>query len=253
MSKKLNFKIVNGRTVRLNNVKDFHEELGDKDEVVGIYTDSGLNIKLGDTVHPTKSYPQKVNYIHRGKIDSRVVCYDLLSTKMTVSSTFVTPFLGVSKSFMLWDNLFVNTYISAYEYDNCIALLYRFSGDPMFLKFEAALCSFRTFVKKYDPDPYHVLFIFSVSDAAQKSYDKLINGKYSEIDDLWKLKILDFHDYDRYGQTGQILYKDVELRYKIEQKLDVALDDTYELHSAPSKEEETYSPDMFKISKALVR
>lgn len=253
MSEKLNLKVVNGRTVRLTKVKNFLEEVDENNNILRLYDNSGVEICLGDTITVPPKYLQKVNYIHRGKVDSRIVCYDLLSTKMTVSSTFVTPFLGVSKSLMLWDKLFVNTYISAYEHTNCISLLYRFSGDTMFLKFETALCSFRTFIKKYDPDPHHVLFVFDVPDVAKKSYDSLINGKYSEIDDLWKLKILDFHDYDRYGQTGQILYKDIELRHKIEQKLDVSLDDTSELHSTPNIEGETYHPDMFEVSKVLVR
>jgi hypothetical protein len=252
MSKKLNFKIVNGRTVRLNNVKDFYEELGDNDEVVRIYTDSGIEIKLGDTIHANRGYPHRVNHILRGKVDSRIVCYDLISTKSTSSTTFVTPFLGVSKSLMLWDTLFVNTYVNVLpDHEKCIALLYRFSGDAKFLKFESALCSFRTFVKKYDPDPYHVLFVFDVPDSAKKSYQRYLDGEYSEIDGLWKLKILDFHDYDRYGHTGQILHRDDELREKIETKLDVTLPPGSELHSRPDMDVETYNPELFKVSKAL--
>lgn len=251
MSEKLNFKTVNGRTVRLNRVDEFHEDLDKNGNIVRIYNDSGIEIKLGDTIKVSPKFPHRVNHIHRGKIDDRVVCYDLLSSKTTTSSTFITPFLGVAKDLMLWDTLFINAYINAFEYNNCIALLYRFSGDPLFLKFESALCSFRTFVKKYDPDSYHVLFIFDVPQSAKKSYDSFVAGRYSEIDDLWKMKILDFHGYDRYGQTGQILYKDPELKERIESKLDVSLDDSSELHSTPDIEAETYSPDIFKFSKTL--
>lgn len=252
MSQKLKLKAINGRTVRLSNVKDFHEDLNESNEIVRIYNDS-VEIKIGGTVIVPPKSPHRVNHIHRGKVDSRIVCYDLLSAKMTTSSTFVTPFLGVAKRLMLWDSLFVNTYIKAYDHDNCIALLYRFSGSAEFLKFESALCAFRTFVKKYDPDPYHVLFVFDVPKNARLSYESFVAGKYSEIDELWKLKILSFHDYDRYGQTGQILYKDPELRVKIESKLDVSLDDSCELHSTPDINVEAYNPELFEVSKILTQ
>ena len=58
-----------------------------------------------------------------------------------------------------------------------------------------------------------------------------MNGRYSEIDDLWKLKILDFHGFDIDGHTGQILFKDSRLRNKIEENLDITLSEDTELHS----------------------
>ena len=47
------------------------------------------------------------------------------------------------------------------------------------------------------------MFVFDVPKSCQASYD-YVNGRYSEIDDLWKLKILEFHGFDIDGHTGKI-------------------------------------------------
>jgi hypothetical protein len=172
--------------------------------------------------------------------------------RLTDSSIFVLPFMGMNRKLMMWDSLFVNAFMATPEEPECIALLYRFSGEPIFTKFESALCSFRNFKRRIDPDPYHVLFVFDIPEEAKSSYVAFRDGRYSEIDDDWKLRILEFHGFDFDGHTGKILFRDPRLRQDLEERLDVQLPENAELHSKPKLELETFSPAFYTPSKPLI-
>ena len=241
----LNLQPIDGRTVRLHVPLNYREELNGK-EIVRLYNEEGtIEIKVGNSVKYRKT-KHKVNVITRGIHDGRLICYDLKCAKLTSSSTFALPFLGGNKKYMLWDSLFVNAFISTTEYDECIALLYRFSGEKIFTKFEEAMCAMPTFIKFEDVDPYHVLFVFDIPESAKSSYERFRNGQYSLIDDIWKLIILDYHDYKADGKTGQILYKNPELKKSLEIKLDIELGDS-ELHSIPDMKYERFNKEYYQV------
>ena len=236
---------IDGRTVRLHEPTIYREDV-EGNEIVRLYRDSGsLEIKIGESVS-YKNTKHRVNIITHAKRGKTVAAYDLKSSLLTASSTFALPFLGGNRKYMLWDSLFVNAFISTEEYDECIALLYRFSGDTLFTKFEAAMCAMPTFIKFVDVDKYHVLFIFDVPTSARKSYERFRNGQYSEIDDIWKLIILDYHGYDSNGKTGQILFKSPELKEELEKKLETTLSDDAELHSIPDMKYERFNIDYYR-------
>lgn len=237
----------NGRSVRLSGgVINLQQEVNDSD-IVKLYNDSGLTYTVGDTIYPKPKYPYKFNYIFQAKVNERLVGYDLVVAKLTTSSTFALPFLGGNRNLFMWSKLFINCFIGT-EPNNTgevIALLYRFSGDPLFLKFEEALCSFRNFINRYDPDPYHVMFVFSPPLSASKSFEHFVNGRYSKIDDLWKLKILEFHGFDVDGHTGKILFQSASLRKELEEKLDVELPEDSELFSILDLNYEVFNPEFY--------
>ena len=246
-----------GRHVRLSgNLTKIHQEEQDG-EIIRLYDDEGINwVKLGGTVYPRPKSPFKVNIIKPAVINDRLLGYNAYTALLTSSSTFVLPFLGVSRKWFMWDSLFINCFVGTNPEDmgRVIALLYRFSGKSEFLKFESAMCAFRNFVRRYDPDPYHVMFVFDVPKSATKSYEHFINGKYSDIDDIWKLKILEFHGFDIDGMTGKILFQADSLRKEIEKKLDVDLPPGAELHSVPNLELEIFNSDYYLPKKnELVR
>ncbi len=236
-----------GRTVRLSGDLTKIHQVEENGEIVKLYNDNGMEIKVGDTIYPQKKGPFKANHIKSVVTNGRLVGYNLYTAFLTTSSTFVLPFLGVDRKWFMWNSLFVNCFIgtTAEDTKKVIALLYRFSGIPEFLKFESAMCAFRSFVKRYDPDPYHVMFVFNVPESATKSYEHFVNGKYSEIDDIWKLKILEFHGFDIDGMTGKILFQTDSLRREIEDRLDVELPENAELHSVPNLEFEVFNPDYY--------
>ena len=59
------------------------------------------------------------------------------------------------------------------------------------------------------------------------------------MDDVYKLKILDFHDMDIDQALGQILFKSEERRLTLEAKLDAEIDQQSELLSVLDMEKET--------------
>jgi hypothetical protein len=252
---KLKWTPQNGRTVVLNgDLTNVHQTEVDG-EITRLYTEEGLEVKVGGTVYPLPKSPFRVNKIVPMVVGGKLMGYRLYNSLLTSSSTFALPFLGVNQKWFLWDSLFINCFIGTTPEDTgkVIALLYRFSGKPVFLKFESAMCAFRNFIKRYDPDPYHVMFVFDVPTAAVKSYEHFVNGRYSEIDGIWKLKIMDFHGFDIDGHTGKILFKSETLRKDLESKLDVELSAEAELHSAPDLEFEVFNPDYYLTSDGTVK
>jgi len=247
--KRLPLRPIDARTIRLQDT-DFVEEVNTRADIVRLYKQhSDVEIKVGSTIK-FKTSPHKVNIITRCTSKGKIVAYDLKNSLLTNSSIFALPLLGGNRTLMLWDSLFVNAFISTKEYDRCIALLYRYSADNLFIKFESALCAFRTFIKQIEPDEYHTLFIFDIPEEAELSYNMFRQGKYSEIDGLWKLKILDYHGFTTQGKTGKILYKDYSLKKQLESKFDVELGEN-ELHSIPDMKYEKFNPDYYKPTVVL--
>ena len=97
------------------------------------------------------------------------------------------------------------------------------------------------------------MFVFDVPDGAKASYEHYVAGKYSQIDDLWKLKILEFHDFDIDGQTGKILFQSESLRKQLEDRLDVVLPPDSELHDKPSLEKEIFDPEYYAVKKKALK
>ena len=252
----LQFTPINGRTVRLTGNLSKCVTKKVQDVIIGLdceLADCSFEIKIGGTIRARPKSPYRINMItpcsgERGNI----VCYDLSVDRLTDSSIFVLPFMGMNRKLMMWDTLFVNAFIGTPDDDECIAILYRYSGEPIFTKFESALCSFRNFKIRIDPDPYHVLFVFDVPEEAKSSYTAFVDGRFSEIEDDWKLRILEFHGFDFDGHTGKILFKDPGLKARIEKQLDVTLPADAELHSKPSTHLEVFDPGFYSPSKPII-
>lgn len=240
---------VNGRTVRLTGDLTKCTTKGDPIETLTCdMGDCTFDITVGGQVFPRPKSPHKVNIIQRGRTNGVHSTYELMVAKLNNTSLFALPFLGGNRKLYMWDSLFINAFIETPNHTDCIAILFRFSGESLFLKFESALCSFRNFRARIEPDPYHVLFVFDVPSGCKASYEHYVNGRYSEIDDIWKLKILEFHGFDIDGQTGKILFQSESLRRKLEERLDVVLPPDSELHDRPD-ERDIYDPEYYKVTK----
>jgi hypothetical protein len=215
-------------------------EVGDR--IIALDTGQ-YTICKGDVIN-VKKKPYKVNTITKDIVGKKLV-YNLSTSTLTKSSMFVMPMLGAERRLFMFDSLFVNCFINTKEHKNKIALLYRFSGDKLFLKFEQALQQFRGFVDYYDPSPHFVLFVFNVPDQHKENYVHFLNGRYSQLSPDYKDKILDFHGFDIDGQLGQILFKSTRRRMRLEAELGVELDDDAEVYSIMNEEEETFNPKIY--------
>ena len=101
---------------------------------------------------------------------------------LTKSYTYVLPML--SPYINIRRDQLVNAFIGDKdfpEYDNHIFLLYKFNGSKAFLQYEDYLEHSKLFVKTYDPDKNHVMYIFNVPSFYRNDYNLFRKGKYSEM------------------------------------------------------------------------
>ena len=208
----------------------------------------GIIISVNNTTE-IKKIKYKVNFIEQ-IIVNKTIYYDICMAKRTKSSIFILPMLGGNKNLFFWDRLFVNAFIETPEEKDCIALLYRWSSDPLFIKFEKALSKFKDFRKKYDPIPYYVLFVFNIPKNHKRNYKLFKNGKYSKLSKAYKISILDFHDLEISSEVGQILFQDPKRKKILEEKLDVILEDNSELLSIIDNDE-IFNIKKYKLNKLI--
>lgn len=211
-----------------------------EDKIVALNFEN-YSLSIGDTT-PVNKVPYKINSI---SLTSKADSYELSSAKLNKSSLFILPMLGGTRNLFMFDSLFVNAFIEINEYNNCICLLYRFSGDPLFLKFEQALKQFRTFKDTFDPSPHFVTFVFDIPTKYEEDYANYIAGKYSKFSPEFKSKIMEFHSFNIYGEMAQILFQDENRRKRLEEDLGVELPKGSELFSIIDKEEETFNPKIY--------
>lgn len=247
--------IVNGRTVRLSgDVKQF-KPIYEDGQIIRLEGED-MTYSLGQVIRPKARVPYKVNVIQKlspgGDPTLPAQGYDFSIARTNLSSIFVAPLLGGTRELFLWDKYFINAFIETQNEKNVIALLYRFSGDALFLKFESALCAFRTFKYKVDTDSYHVMFVFDIPDTSKSSYERLLAGEYSKIDDFLKLKILDYHGFSMDGQTARVLFKSEILRKELEERLDCSIPESNELHSVFDMTYERFYPDYYHTAKSVI-
>ena len=205
--------------------------------------DLGLTVKI-------KRVKYKINIIEKVKIKNKLR-YNISMAKRTKASTFMMPMLPGNKQLYFWNKLFVNCFIATEEDDECLALLYRWSSDLKYIKFEKILSEFNFFKRRYDPSPNYVMFVFHIPKGYRREYRAFKMGKYSRFSKEYKLDILDFHNADVQDELGQILFKSTERRRLLEEKLDAQLPEDSELLSIINIEEETFNPEIYKLKKLL--
>lgn len=208
-------------------------------DIVSLEGPDGIIFSLGD-IPKIKHFKYKINYIDK-KITNNIISYQLTMARRTKASTFVMPMLGGTRRLFFWSKLFLNCFIKTEEDGYCVALLYRWSGDPLFLKFEKALAQFKDFSRVTDPSTNTVLFVFKVPNKAKDNFDKFRTGKYSKFSEEYKFDILRFHNVSDDSEISQILWQDAARREEMEQKLGCKLDPNSELLSIIDEDNETFN------------
>ena len=203
----------------------------------------GIIQTLG-TIADIKGIKYKANIIEE-KWFKNILTYEVSSARRTKSSIFLLPMLGGNRNLYFWNQLFLNCFIATEKDKDCIVLLFRFSGNPLFIKFEKALRQFRTFIRKEDPHNGFVYFVFDIPPSHYTNYYKFINGKYSELSKLYKINLLEFHNYEVNSLIGQVIFQSPDRKKALEKKLGCTLDNDSELLSILNIEEETFNPKIY--------
>ena len=72
------------------------------------------------------------------------------------------------------------------------------------------------------------------------------------MDDVIKLKILDYHKFSMDGHTAKVLFKTDSLRRDLEKQLDCSIPPENELHSKMNMDLEIFNPDYYYTPKSLI-
>jgi hypothetical protein len=241
---------INALTIRLSGGTKslIPHEINNK--ILSLESPDDIHINVG-LITEVNKFKYKINIIEK-IMKNNILYYDLSTAKRTKSSTFILPMLGGERRLFFWNTLFMNAFVGIEDKRDCIVLLYKFSIDPLFLKFEKAVKTFNNFLEKIDIDPYHVLFLFSIPKEHTKNYNKLKQGKYSELDEDYKFDILEFHNFNfKDGQVSQVLWKADRRRKAMEKALDANISSESELLTPIDFDKEIYDLETYEIKKQL--
>jgi hypothetical protein len=86
----------------------------------------------------------------------------------------------------------------------------------------------------------------------KRNYNKLKQGKYSEMSLKYKERILQFHGVSETSQIGQVLSKSPARRKVLEEYLNVKIDEDSELLTPIDFEEDIFKPEVYKVQKSLI-
>ena len=230
---------VGASVVRISGGTSFIKPHYYEDKIVSLEFPDGSVISRGEKI-VVKRIPYKINIIQK-KIRKNILFYNLKTAEKTKSSIFITPMLGGEKKLWFYNQLLINTFIGIKgELENKIVLLYKWSGDILFHKFQEAVKKFKTFYEMRNIDENHVLIIFNVPKKQKRNFELFKEGKYSKFNKTYKLKILDYHKMNVDNVIGQILFKTVGRKRVLENKIGMSLPDDAELYSIPEKHVEHF-------------
>lgn len=240
----LNFYKYNERIIVLNPVHSDYEIKNPDGVIIDLNYDDCFNLTL-DNLLILKKDKYKIKKITRedtkGFLGEGYYLYT--HTSVTKSSTFIMPFLGGVKEDYRYSKEFVNCFIGLEnlgDYGNNIYLLYRFSGNAEFTKFEDDLRSHPLYEDTIEVDKFQTMYSFKVPDNRKEDIQKIIDGKYSRISSDAKERILTFNNFTIDSDLGKILTKHPEKKLKLEQKIGSELHPDAELYSVFYTEEEIF-------------
>ena len=198
-------------------------------KIVSLAMPDNSFITAGDTVK-IKGDPNKVNIITKVEENNAIV-YHIKTAERTKSSIFILPMLSGNRYLFLYNANLINAFIGYDKVKDHIVLLYKWSMDTIFAKFDLALKKFPTYVRSFDADPQHIVYIFSIPEAHEMNFKYFKEGKYSKLEDKFKLKILDFHNMSVDSALSKILFKSEDRKKELEKKLNAEIPENSELLS----------------------
>ena len=243
-SKQVYFNITDTRTVRVTGGTKSIIAHKAHEKIVSLELPDSKLFSIGDTI-TINNQPYKINIIEK-MYSNNVLFYELYVAKKTKSTLLIMPMLGSSKKLFFYNNFLVNCFVGTKEEgEGSIVLLYRWSKDPRFLKFEAALKQFRNFIEFKDMSKDFILFKFKVPTKYKKDYKTFIDGKYSKLSNQYKNQILKFNDADIDSQIAQILYLGERRKSRLEHSLGITLDPDAELFSVIDRDLELFDKNYY--------
>jgi hypothetical protein len=247
--------------LRHHALHDVKVKKGEKGEIEAIKIEDivyGIGDVIAIRLFDKKIRPFKIQKIKKSKQDKM---YTFYSTTLTKASRWVMPMLrvnGETQTSMKYHSHFINCYVGTKGegYMDKIYLVYRYSGDLEYQKFEQQLKRHELFENWIDIDKHHVMYVFNMTAEMRINFTKFMNGAYSKFSESYKNKILNFvvnpamvkeSDIPKTITYG-VLYKTDEQLKRVEEQIgkhgvDIKKEGL-ELLSKPDEAEEVYTGDI---------
>lgn len=231
----------------------------ESNELVGLTVGGKVIVQRGDIIELSKEdtilESESGNPIAKCKVlsirkSSRPYDYEISFFHSTLSSLFVLPLLNFDNIKSVNLECFVNVYVAMDDKANMedVYLLYRY--NCALNEFEEELMRTQGFVEKYDVHYDYVVYKFKLAQEYRKDVYNFTDGKYSEMSDKAKSRIMNFHGFRKGGTMHGILYITPERKKFLEDSLStlyhkVKLPEKAELFSRPDIEIETLNTSIF--------
>lgn len=125
-----------------------------------------------------------------------------LSIKPNKSLTYMLPFLDAQMSFQ-FRHLILNSYISFEESDVAFCILYDWTSDPVFLKYEGELMNHELFINHEDFGD-KVVYKFKLSRNMMLGRNLFLKGEYKAFSQPHKDAIVNFLTRKNVGNLQKI-------------------------------------------------
>jgi len=139
---------------------------------------------------------------------------------MNQTTKFILPMIsseGMKNRFFV-NKYFVGCYIgdtNKNKFNDKILLAYKFEPSITFIEFEKKLSKNPYMLQGSDYDYEEkdiVIYVFNVPKEHQEDYYLILDGKYSEISNILKLKILKFWNESEISMLYSILFKTEKIK-----------------------------------------
>ena len=241
---KVSVRPINAGMLELINLGIPPKERTFNDTIVELEFDQELIIAQGTEIELTigdKPTVYKINDIYK---DEEGIYY-LYTRMFNRSGIYLLPTLGYSREEIghpskgsRLENVYTGSEYKDYDFPT-LHLMYRFTATESFKKFEYEVSKLKLCFDKYEPDPYHVVYVFGVPEAHHEDIKRFHEGKYTKLTDTLKKKIEKFHGLTKNHRVTQIINGDVELRQSLSDMLACDIEYITELDSIPLVDLET--------------
>ena len=227
---KLLFDIQNAREIILHKESDVNSFI----HTVNEHDGKILSIKHADIeIAVNKDFTIDDETYHITSINESKEFYTLYISKINKITLFSLPMFFENRDIASTSNL-INVHYGYEGYkepnDN-LYFHYRYSSMPQFKETERTLTSSEYFISESDVDTAHIVYETKVPTKWLLDWNKIIEGKYSTISSVYKLKLIKFHNLKANKYLHQVIYRSKILLDKMQKELDVTIPDNVDLMS----------------------
>jgi hypothetical protein len=217
----LNYALNNSKDIQILTDAPVQEVKNSKDDIIELTTGNfritvGENFQHGRVNIPS---PYLIKYIK--KVPSKKVknVYIASTHQLNLTSQYILPCLGLSKSALSYGGYMINTYLL----DDCeqIGIVYRFSKDEGYGRLENDLSKSKLFNRIDNSIEGFDLILMNIPKEFKKDIPIFAHGGYSKLSNSLKEKIVEFHGLTKKDYIFKVIYKDEELRKKLEKEWQV--------------------------------